>query len=166
MPSPRFAVNSNLRSDMHETQFLLNALGYNAGPVDGVAGRKTYAAAAEFRSETGITKETKILDALNQVAAERNLFVGDGGEASCAEVRVTKKRVKKPTVTTTRAKKPDTPAPQQCSFPKIFNSATGQCIDLIGECPFGSIKNPLNGQCTQIIGKKVCEDGGVVVPCR
>ena len=52
--APRFYTSSRFVDDIQTLQGRLNELGYAAGPVDGVAGRKTEGALREFQRDHGL----------------------------------------------------------------------------------------------------------------
>ncbi len=58
--APRFYSSAQFVDDTKSLQRRLNELGYAAGPVDGVAGRKTDSALREFQRDHGLSETGKI----------------------------------------------------------------------------------------------------------
>lgn len=61
MPTPRAAVPDD---DVRTAQRLLNALGYDAGPADGLLGRRTRAAVQAYQGAVGQATDGKVTPAL------------------------------------------------------------------------------------------------------
>nr|VFJ63796.1 MAG: Putative peptidoglycan binding domain-containing protein [Candidatus Kentron sp. FW] len=61
-------VEALSRTEVREVQWILNELGYTAGPDDGILGRKTTRAATTFRDERGFPDSSSVdLSLLHQL---------------------------------------------------------------------------------------------------
>ncbi len=163
----------DLRTEMHTTQFLLNALGYNVGKVDGVAGRQTRAGAAQFRKDSGIPKSTPILDAL-RMELVRNPATGEQfSRESCTKVQVTKtlscRFGQEPVDGECRAICPERNSNWNgrscvsCKAGTNWNGKTRTCVKPAPkpvECVFPKVISPRTGQCIDVIAE--CPFGSIL----
>jgi len=129
------------RAQVRQVQAALNTLGYDAGPVDGVAGRRTQRAIATYSADHGLPSGRSISPAfLEALFGTRGTDTNPGNDRGCADVAV--RRVTKPQPSRKPPKstpsKPSAPKRPKCTLPYVYNPITGGCVSVIQVVPQGS----------------------------